>query len=248
MLTVLRQQMLEVVQIEALVVLGLLCKGHEEADKEDGDYKDEEAKSPLESGSNALSGRLLAVLSRVLVVFLVPEVGEGNDEEAEHCVEGVQGVVDDAQRVQDAVDLFGRGPVLLAPQAGSRRGRDEGDIDGDEQNGGEQRKGGEDADNGDGSGAITGLLVYIDEGRGDEKEQADGNGICYPNKALLDERHGCPRAGGLGGVSIVSIVPVVRVGGFVMEGTWSRAACFPAGRWRSYCDGAMTLASSGERG
>ena len=31
-LTVLGEEVLEVVQVEALVILGLLCKGHEEAD------------------------------------------------------------------------------------------------------------------------------------------------------------------------------------------------------------------------
>lgn len=40
--TVLLEQMLEVIKIETLVVLGLACKGHEEADQEDGDDEDEE--------------------------------------------------------------------------------------------------------------------------------------------------------------------------------------------------------------
>ena len=122
MLTILRQQVLEVVEVEALVVLGLLCKGHEEADKEDGHDKDEEANRPLEGAANALSRRLLSVLGGILVVFLVPEVGKGDDEQTEDCIERVQRVVDDAQRVYDAVDLVRRGPVLLATEAGSGRG------------------------------------------------------------------------------------------------------------------------------
>jgi hypothetical protein len=114
MLTVLRQQVLEVVQIEALVVLGLLRKGHEESNEEDGDYKDEETGSPLQSAANALASCLLSVLCRVLIVFLIPEVRERNDKQAKYRIERVERVVDDAKRVDDAVDLLRRGPVLLA--------------------------------------------------------------------------------------------------------------------------------------
>ena len=114
MLTVLRQQVLEVVQIETLVVLGLLRKGHEESNEEDGDYEDEESGRPLQSAANALAGCLLSMLCRILIVFLVPEVGERNDKEAEHRIKRVERVVDDAKGVDDAVDLLRRGPVLLA--------------------------------------------------------------------------------------------------------------------------------------
>jgi hypothetical protein len=113
-LTVLSQQVLEVVQIEAFVVLGLLCKGHEEANEEDGNHKKEEACSPLERAANALASRLLSVLGRILVVFLVPEVGKGNDEQAENSIERVERVVYDAKGVDDALDLLRRGPILLA--------------------------------------------------------------------------------------------------------------------------------------
>jgi hypothetical protein len=86
-LTVLGEEVLEVVEIETLVVLGLLCKWDEEANQEDGDDKDNEGNGVLESTPDALAGRLLSVLCRVLVVFLVPEVGKGDDEQAEKRIE-----------------------------------------------------------------------------------------------------------------------------------------------------------------
>ena len=114
MLTVLRQQMLEVVEIKTLVVLGLLCKRHEEAYEEDGDDEDKETKRPLDGATNALAGRLLSVLGGILVVFLIPEVGKGNDKQAENSVKRVERVVDNAQGVENTVDLVWCGPVLLA--------------------------------------------------------------------------------------------------------------------------------------
>jgi hypothetical protein len=191
-LTVLRQQVFEVVEIEALVVLGLLRKGNEEAYKEDGDDEDEETERPLDGAANALAGRLLAVLGGILVVFLIPEVGERDDEQAEDGIERVERVVYNAQGVDDAVDLVWRSPVLLAAQAGSGRGRDEGNVDGNEQDGGQQGKCGEDADNGDGGSAIARLLIDVDKGGRDEEEDAYGDGVGDPDEAGLDESHdGC---------------------------------------------------------
>ena len=127
--------MLEVVQIKTLVIFGLLRKGHEEADEEDCDYEDEETESPFQGASNALASCLLAMLSRILIVFLVPEVGKGDDEKTEKRIERVERVVDDAQSVDNAIDLLGRCPILLAAQAGSGGRRDECDVDGNEEDG-----------------------------------------------------------------------------------------------------------------
>src|SRR3954469_19612156 len=98
--------MLEVVQIEALVLLGLLRKGNKEANEEDGNYENEEAECPLERTSNALPNLLLSMLGRILIVFLVPEVGKGNDKQTENRIERVERVVYDSQRVDNTVNLF----------------------------------------------------------------------------------------------------------------------------------------------
>lgn len=81
--------MLEVVEIETLVVLGLFGKGHEETNQKDDDDEDKEGNGVLESTPDALSSSLLSMLCRVLVVFLVPEVGEGHDDQAEQRVKRV---------------------------------------------------------------------------------------------------------------------------------------------------------------
>lgn len=182
--------MLEVVQVQTLVVLCLLGEGYEEAYQEDGNDEDEESESVLESTPDALTSSLLSMLGGILVVFLVPEVGEGNDEQAQHGIERVEEVVDDAEGVDDAGDLLGCCPVLLLAQARARGGRDESDVDGDQQHRREQGESREDADNGDCSSALTRLLVDVDKGRGDEEEDADGDGIRDPDQAGLDERHG----------------------------------------------------------
>jgi hypothetical protein len=121
LLTVFREEVLEVVQIQALVVLGLLREGHEEADEEQSDNEHDEGDGVLECAPDALAGSLLSILGRVLVVLLVQEVGEGHDEQAQQGVERVQRVVDDLQGVDDVVDLVGRGPVLFLAEARSRR-------------------------------------------------------------------------------------------------------------------------------
>lgn len=105
--------MFEVVQVEALVILCLLCKGHEEANQEDGNNEDQEGDGVLEGAPDALARRLLAMFGRVLVVFLVPEVGEGYNNQAEERIKRVERVVDNFEGADNAVDLFWCGPVLL---------------------------------------------------------------------------------------------------------------------------------------
>ena len=53
------------------------------------------------------------MLGRVLVVFLVPEVGEGHNEQTEQRIKRIERIVDNLEGADDAVDLFWRGPVLL---------------------------------------------------------------------------------------------------------------------------------------
>lgn len=181
--------MLEEVEVETLVVLCLFGERNEEADEEDDDDEQQEGNGVLERAQDALADSLLAVLGGIIVVLLVVEVGEGNDQQAEDGVERVQQVVDNLQGVGDVVDLLGRGPVLLAAQRRAGGGRDEGDVDGDEQDSGQQGQGREDAHDGDRGGALAGRLVDEDEdGRYGEQER-DGDGVGDPDEGRLDERH-----------------------------------------------------------
>jgi len=68
-------------------------------------------------------------LSSFIILF-IPEVGEGNDQEAEKGVDRVEGVVDYLQCLGYAVDLVLGGPVLPATMSGAGRARDECHIDG----------------------------------------------------------------------------------------------------------------------
>src|SRR5690242_10166096 len=190
LLAVLGQEMLEEVKIQVLVVFCLLGEGHKEANQENDDDEEEERNGVLECAQNPLADRLLALLGGILVVLLVVKVGKRNDEQAEHSVERVQQVVDDLQRVGDVVDLVRGGPVLLAPEAGAAGRRDEGDVDGDQQDCGQQREGSEDGHNGDGGGAVARRLVDEDEDGGYGQQDANGDGIGDPDEACLDERHG----------------------------------------------------------
>jgi len=181
--------MLEVVEVQTLVTLGLLCKGHEEANEEDGNHENDEGNCVLEGAPDALSNRLLAVLGRIFVVLLVVEVGEGHDQQAQQGVERVEGVVDDLEGVDDVVDLFGRGPVLLAAETRSGGRRDESNVDGNKQDGCQQGESREDADNGDGGCAVPRLLVEEDEDGRNCEQDGDGHGIGHPDQAGLYERH-----------------------------------------------------------
>jgi hypothetical protein len=189
-LTVLGQKVLEEVEIEIFVALCLLGEGDEEANKEDDDHEDKECQGVLEGTPEALASSLLAVLGSVLIVLLMPKVGEGYYQQTQHSIKRVERVVDNLQRVDDVVDLFRRGPVFLAAEAGARGGRDESDIDGDEEDGCQQGQGGEDAHDGNGSGAVARRLVDEDEGGSDGEQQGQGGGVGDPDEAGLDERHG----------------------------------------------------------
>jgi hypothetical protein len=189
-LTVLGQKVLEEVEIEIFVALCLLGEGDEEANEEDDDHEDKECQGVLEGTPEALASSLLAVLGSVLVVLLMPKVGEGHYQQTQDSIERVERVVDNLQRVDDVVDLFRRGPVFLAAEAGARGGRDKSDIDGDEKDGCQQGQGGEDAHDGHGSGAVARRLVDEDEGGSDGEQQGQGGGVGDPDEAGLDERHG----------------------------------------------------------
>lgn len=89
MLTILLEQVLEIVQVQVLVSLGLFGERDEEANEEDDDHEQNECNGPLEGAPEALSESLLANLGGILVVLLVVEVGKWNDNETQKSVQRV---------------------------------------------------------------------------------------------------------------------------------------------------------------
>ena len=171
------------------MALCLLRNGDEEAYEEQYDGEQDEDDGVLESSPEAASGRLAALVARNFVVLFVPEVGEGHDEQAEHGIQTVQGVVDNLELEQDVVDGVRGGPVFLSPTLAVASGRDQSDVDGHQEYGCQQREDGDDADNRHGGIAFTWSLVDIDKDGGDEKEDGDGDSIRDPYQGRLYKRH-----------------------------------------------------------
>jgi len=164
-----------------MVMLGLFREWDEEANEEDDDHEDNEGDSILEGSPKPLSSCLLAMLGGVLIVFLVPEVGEGNHKQAQHGVKGIQRIVHDLQRIQYAVNALWCGPILFTALARERGRGDEGNINGHEQNRGKEDAGREDTYRSDGRGAVPWRLVEEHEdGRNGEQEHK-GDGIGNPD-------------------------------------------------------------------
>ncbi|KAH9825751.1 retinitis pigmentosa 1-like 1 protein isoform X2, partial [Teratosphaeria destructans] len=173
----------------SVLIAGSLGDGHEEADQEQNDTQEHKGDGVLEGAPDPLADGLTALGGGDLVVLLVQEIGEGDDEQQEEGVQAVQGVVDAGQLVADVVDGVGGGPVLLAAELAVDGGGGEGDVDGLQQDGGEEGEGGEEADGGDGGGAVAGLLVDDDKGGGDEDEGGEADGVGHPDEGRLDEGH-----------------------------------------------------------
>lgn len=113
--TVLGEQVLEVVQI-AVVISSLLGNWDKEADQEQDDADSNEDDGVLEGAPESAAKSLGAVLGGHLVVFLIPEVGEWHDEQAEDSIQAVEGVVDDLELEEDVVDSIRSGPIFLCSE------------------------------------------------------------------------------------------------------------------------------------
>lgn len=128
-LTVLGQQVLEEVQVE--VLLGsVLCNGYEEAYQEDDDNEKNEANGVFEGAPETAASSLRALLCGNVITLLVPEVSEGNNDQAQDGIQAVQGVVDDLELEQDVVDGIRSGPIFLSAEFGGSGRRYECYIDG----------------------------------------------------------------------------------------------------------------------
>jgi hypothetical protein len=180
----------EVVQVEAAVVSSLLRKGHEEANEEDDDDEEDKGNRVLEGAPEPLANGLLSGLGGILVVLLVIEVSEGYDEQTQHSIERVERVVDNLQRMEDAFHALRSCPILLDALAGERRRRHEGDIDGEQENRGEEGARGQGRDDSNGSCAVARGLVDEDEDGSHGQQQRDHGGVSNPDEARLYERHG----------------------------------------------------------
>lgn len=187
-LTILSQELLEIVQVEVLV-FGAPCDWHEKADEEHNHDQDDESDGVLEGTPKARPHGLRAIFFGTLIVLFVEEVSEGNEQKTQHSIQRVQGIVNNLQSVNNVVHLVGRGPVLAAAFLGGVGGRGEGNVDGHEQNSGPESAHGEDAYCGHGGGAFARGLVDVDEDGGDGQQNDNSDGIGDPDQACLDERH-----------------------------------------------------------
>ena len=187
--TVLGEQVLEVVQI-AVIVSSLLGDWDEEADQEQDKTDGNEDDGVFESAPESAAEGLGAILGGHLVVFLVPEVGEGHDEQAEDSVKAVEGVVDDVELEKYVVDSIRSGPVFLCPEFDIGGGGDQRHIDWEQQHGGQEGQDGGEADQGHDQAALMRLLVDEDKGAGDEEQDGQADGVGDPDEGCCYERHG----------------------------------------------------------
>ncbi|CRK18528.1 hypothetical protein BN1708_012373 [Verticillium longisporum] len=190
---VLGEESLEVVEIPA--GLGVVAGGgHEEADEEE-DQDERHKDSRVLEGADETGGKGSgALLVFDLVVLLVEEVGEGDDEETQQGVEAVERVVDDAKRLEHVVDATFGGPVLLDAEGGRGRGRHEGNVDRQQEDGGEQGGQADNGDSADEGGSVAGGLPREGRDGGNEEAEGDDGGVGDPDQTGLEEAgagHGC---------------------------------------------------------
>ena len=102
----------------------------EEAYEENDDDEEDEGNGIFQGLREAGAPSFSTFLLEYLIVLFVPEVCERDNDQAEERIEAVQGVVDNLESRDNAIDAFGGGPVLLGASRGGRGGGDEGDIDG----------------------------------------------------------------------------------------------------------------------
>lgn len=63
------------------------------------------------------------------IILLIPEVGEGNNKKAKDSVQGVEGIVDNLEGVDNVGDVGIGGPILSPPKFGRGGGRHKGNVD-----------------------------------------------------------------------------------------------------------------------
>ena len=86
-LTILGQQLLEIVQV---LTVSVLRNRNKETNEEQYNYNCHKAYSILESTPKALPNSLFSGFGSDLVIFFVEEVGERNHEQAKDGIQGVE--------------------------------------------------------------------------------------------------------------------------------------------------------------
>src|SRR5690349_15465350 len=90
--------------------------GNEEANEEYGDDEEDEDECVPQRAPESRSERLRPLLLSNLIIFLVPEICEGNNQQTEERIEGVEKVVDNAESVRNIVHFVLVRPILASAQ------------------------------------------------------------------------------------------------------------------------------------
>lgn len=127
-----------------------------------------------------MSNRLRALLGSNFIVLLVKEERKRHDKQTQHSIQAIQSIINHLQLEKDIIHSIRCSPVLLRAQLSVRRGGGQGDVDGHEQDGGQQGEDGDEAYDGHASAAFGGFLVDEDEDAGDEEEDGECDGVGDP--------------------------------------------------------------------
>lgn len=165
-----------------MLVSRLLGHRHKESNQEQDDTHYDQSQRPLASSPQSSQNCLLSLFGRDLIILLVVEVGEGHNQQTEHSVQAVEGVVDNLQHEKRLVHAIWRRPILLRAQFAGCRCTDESNVHGQQQDRGQQGEEGEPADERHGKVALAGLLVDEDEKGGDEEQNAQAHGVRDPDE------------------------------------------------------------------
>ncbi|KAI6760507.1 hypothetical protein HG530_009367 [Fusarium avenaceum] len=105
------------------------CTKYPNDPQEQNNDKCDEEERVFGGSQEATTQSAALFLNLDLIVLLMPEVGKGNNDQAQECIEAVQAVVDNLESVKDAVDAFGGGPILLCAKGCRASCGDERNVD-----------------------------------------------------------------------------------------------------------------------
>lgn len=89
---------------------------HEKSDQKENHGHDKEGNRVAKSAPESLSEGIPVLLFSKLVIFLVPEVRERNNEQAEDGIKRVKRVIDDRERLHDTGNGIRSCPILPLAQ------------------------------------------------------------------------------------------------------------------------------------
>lgn len=183
---VLSDELLEVVEIP-MVLRAVASSRDKESEQEENDDEGDEEEGVLDRRPEAAGQRATLFLDLDLIIFFMPEIGKGDDNQAQQSIEAIQAIVDDLECEEDAVDAFGGSPVFLGAESRRASRGDESDIDGEEQDGSEQRCQANDGDDANDGGSFSRSLPREGGDEGGDEAEGDGDGVGDPDKTGLHE-------------------------------------------------------------